>query len=192
MKMKIFILLFIVLSINFNNCIGKDLPKQNSSPAVFSTNNDKIIHSEKFSLPWFLFSSPIEYEMFASEVILNIEKMIIENNKNDTNGICSRGVVQMINYLGTQGNGQFSMQLFISSMKELSSMCGLDGIYSKISNSILNILKNGLHSIDIPSVGDTSKLFYCFRNTISYYSDRSQHAQELGKCIGSQIINVEY
>ncbi|KAN0034439.1 hypothetical protein ACTFIV_000952 [Dictyostelium citrinum] len=187
--MKIILLLFLIITLNFNVSFSKDIQKQNSSPDVFTKDNN---NSEKFQLPWFIFSNPIEYEMFASEVILNVQKVIIENNKNDTNGICSKGVLQMINYLSTEENGQFSMSLFISSMKELSSMCGMDGIYSNITDGIYNILKNGFSFVNIPSVGDTSKIFYCFRNTIYYYGDRSQHAQELGKCIGSQIIGVQY
>ncbi|KAM9986985.1 hypothetical protein ACTFIY_011393 [Dictyostelium cf. discoideum] len=188
--MKTILLLFflITINLNLNFSLGKDLPKQNSSPAVFSNDN----HSEKFHIPWFLFSNPIEYEMFASEVILNVQKVIIENNQNDTNGICSKGVLQMMNYVKTQGNGQFSMSLFVSSMKQLSSMCGMDGIYSNIINGISEILKNGFSFVDIQPVGDVSKIFYCFKNTIYYYGDKSQHAQELGKCIGSQIIGVQY
>ncbi|KAN0039496.1 hypothetical protein ACTA71_007285 [Dictyostelium dimigraforme] len=184
--MKILLILFLIITLNF--CLGKEIPKQNSSPSIFSNDH----HSEKFQLPWFLFSNPIEYEMFASEVILNVQQIIVENNKNDTNGICSKGVVQMINYLKTQGNGQFSMSLFISSMKELSSMCGMDGVYSSITSGIFNILKNGFSFVDIPSVSDSNKIFFCFKNTLYYYSDRSKHAQELGKCIGSLIIGVQY
>ncbi|KAM9991264.1 hypothetical protein ACTFIZ_004683 [Dictyostelium cf. discoideum] len=188
MKIILLLLFLISLNLNLNFSLGKDLQKQNSSPAVFSNDN----HSGKFQIPWFLFSNPIEYETFANEVILNVQKVIIENNKNDTNGICSKGVLQMMNYVKTQGNGHFSISLFVSSMKQLSSMCGMDGIYSNITNSISEFLKNGFNIADLEPVGDLSKIFYCFGNTIYYYGDKSQHAQELGKCIGSQIIGVQY